>query len=373
MLYFSTEKPIKKERDMKRMIFLVAILTAGCQGMTLTDEEEATLLLTITTESVDSKSSGREMPDTNSMTLIIRSESDTLFQNLYGSKPRELKLEPGKYFVELFSHRHLAPLFNTPCWGDSREITLSSGEVSSLDLNCRQTNSGVRLVFSPEFITKYSAYQPEVYSGAGAADYPGTGAAIYPYTEERYLYLNPGRFYVRLKPEGETSAPIPLFSKTAEAREMLSINIKLAPGDTGAIGDGIIIDTSSTWIIDTVIIDGNDGSSQAKAILLSRLSEFEGMKVWVKGYIVGGDISSDTIRFIPPFVKPSHMAIAADPSERVREMCFGVNLPSGSIQDQFSLVAFPENVGKRAWVKGTIVPSYLGGQGINPVTEVIVE
>lgn len=358
---------------MKKVIILVAILAVSCKGLTILDEGSATLLLTISNESVVTKLSAAELPDTNSLNLIIWSESDTIYQGLYGAKPGELKVEPGVYFVELFSSRHTAPAFDSPSWGDFREITLSSGGVTPLELILSQINSGIKLVFSPEFTAKYSQYQPEIYSGNGASDYPGLGAAIYAYSESRYLYLKPGRFYARLKPLSESSVHIPLFSKTLIAKEMLEVAIGLAPGDSGALSGKITVDTTSMWKKDTVVIDGNDGSVQSKAIHTERLSEFEGMKIWVKGYIVGGDISSDTIRFTPPFVKASHMAIAADPSERLRVKCFGVNLPSGKIQDQFSLVAFPGNVGKRVWVKGTVVPSYLGGRGINPVTEVVVE
>lgn len=351
---------------MKRVIFLVAILAAGCQGLTLTDGGEATLRLRITSEDVLTKASLRPLPDTNLMRLIVRSSyDDTLYNGLYGARPEEMKLEAGEYFVEVFSHKHKAPAFDSPCWADARQVTLTSGTTKSLNLQIRQVNAGISLGFSSEFMTKYSAYTPELYTAEGAS--------AYNYGEERFLYVNPGKFYVRLKPSLSTATPVPLFSKSVSAKEMLTINLKLAAGDSSFLGRGITIDTTYAFKLDTLLIDGNDGSSRAKAISLSRLSEFEGMKVWVKGYIVGGDVSADSVKYVSPFTKASHMAIAEEPDERLRAKCFGVSLPSGKIQDQFSLVAFPEHLSRRVWVKGTVVSSYLGGPGINPVTEAILE
>lgn len=351
---------------MKRVIFLVAILAAGCQGLTLTDGGEATLRLSIKSEDAVTKAVVRPLPDTNSMHLIVRSSyDDTLYNDLYGSRPADLKVEAGDYIIEVFSHKHKTPAFSSPCWSDIRQVSLTSGSVTSLALVLRQVNAGVRLGFSPEFVSKYSAFVPELYTAEGAS--------AYTYGEERFLYVNPGKFFVRLKPSAPTGTAIPLFSKSVSAKEMLTVNLRLAAGDSSTFGGGIVIDTISTWKLDTLLIDGNDGSSRAKAISLSRLSEFEGMKVWVKGYIVGGDVSADSVKYVAPFTKASHMAIAEEPGERLRAKCFGVSLPSGKIQDQFSLVAFPEHLSRRVWVKGTVVSSYLGGPGINPVTEAILE
>lgn len=344
---------------------MVAVLAVSCQGLTFT-EGEAILQLRITSEDAMTKAIIKSLPDTNLLHLIIRtSYDDTLYNGLYGSRPAVLKLEAGDYFVEVFSYKHKAPTFSSPCWADNREVSLLAGSTTSLALVLRQVNAGVRLGFSPEFVARYSAYVPELYTP--------DGACAYPYAEERYLYVNPGKFFVRLNPISPTKTPVPLFSKSVIAKEMLTVNLALAAIDSSTFTSGIVIDSISTWKLDTLLIDGNDGSSRAKAIALSRLSEFEGMKIWVKGYIVGGDVSDDLVVFTPPFTKGSHMAIAGNIGERLRAKCFGVSLPSGKIQNQFSLMLFPENIGKRVWVKGTVVASYLGGLGINPVTEVVLE
>lgn len=350
---------------MRRMIYLVAILAAGCQGLTITGESTARLRLRITGEDPQSKGVIKTLPDTNKMYLFIKGEAgDTVYNGLYGERPAELKVEAGNYTVNIYSHLQTLPEFDKPCWSDTKTITLSAGSVTSLAMVCRQSNGAMRLGFSQEFKNKYSAYTPEITDALGTVQYQ--------FSEERFLYLKPGNIYVRLAPLA-TGQQVPLFSKLIVAKDMLTINLRLLPGDSASFGGGILIDSSSNWKTDSLFIGGNDGSTKEKALTLERIREYSGLKVWLTGYIVGGDVSDDTLRFAAPFTKETYLAVAATSTERSRNKCYAVSLPLGAIRDSCSLVKFPANVGRKIWIKGTVKESYYGSPGVDPVTEIIMD
>ena len=131
---------------MRRMIYLVAILAAGCQGLTITGESTARLRLRITGEDPQSKGVIKTLPDTNKLYLFIKGEAgDTVYNGLYGERPAELKVEAGNYTVNIYSHLQTLPEFDKPCWSDTKTITLSAGSVTSLAMVCRQSNGAMRL------------------------------------------------------------------------------------------------------------------------------------------------------------------------------------------------------------------------------------
>ena len=385
MKYIWGNKPIKIERDMRKRnffgfcqsanlqflfsgFFIVLILyllpVAGCQGLTIIDTGVGTIRLSIDEESM-SKGVIRTIPDTNSFILKIYGGADTIYNGLYGARPKELKVKQGTYTVEVFSSINSGPKFDSPVWSDSKSVTVAAGSVSSISLLCRQINGGLRLGFSAEFKTKFMAYTAEVYDIKGSSPYL--------FTEERFLYLTPGQILVRMVPQNSVLSQIPLFSKVLAAKEMLTINVRLQGADSASIGSRILIDSSSFWITDSLLVGTNDGSTKEKAISVNRLSEYVGLKVWVSGYIVGGDLTQSAVKFDLPFTSKSNMAIATATATTDKSLCYSVSLPSGPIQTAFNLVDNPANFGKKVWVKGTISAKYLGLIGIETTTEVIVE
>ncbi|MHC1691373.1 MAG: DUF6359 domain-containing protein [Bacteroidales bacterium] len=352
--------------------FLILIFSAStliplvsCTGLTIVDNGMGTLLLSMDGESI-SKGPVRSIPDTNTFILTIKGGGgDTIYNGLYGIRPKELKVEAGTYTIAVISSVNTGPKFDTPIWFDSKNITVEAGSVNSIALLCRQYNGGLRLGFSPEFKTKFSAYSAEVSDSKGSASYS--------FTEDRFLYLTPGLIYVKMVPASQELSAVPLFSKTIAARDMLTINVRLADADSATFGSGILIDSASYWFTDSVLVGSNDGSAKDKAISVQRLQEYIGLKVWVTGYIVGGDLTTTAIKFDLPFSTKSNLAIASEPGIRDRAGCYSVSLPSGTIQTTFNLVDNPANMGKKVWVKGTVNAKYLGLVGIESTTEFILE
>lgn len=89
--------------------------------------------------------------------------------------------------------------------------------------------------------------------------------------------------------------------------------------------------------------------------------------LWVKGYIVGGNLSNKSVKFEGPFTAATNLAIASFPTCTERDSCLSVQLPQGAIRDSLNLVTNPHLLGKMIIIKGNIYASYFGLVGIKEV------
>ncbi len=347
---------------MKRVIFLVALLAAGCQGINLSEEGEAFLTLSISKEDVSTKAFVHQIPDTNLMTLVVRKGSDTLYKGRYDQRPSKLTVPAGEYTVELFNYRLREPVMGASCWGDSKQILLEKDKTTAISLVLRQLSGGIRLVFTQAFKEKYNLYKPCIYNEYGSVDYY--------YNEQRFVYLKPGKFFVKIKWGTDPNDHLPIFTHTIHPNDMITYSVNLSPTDSASVGGGIIIDTISTWKTDSVYLDRIDGRTAENAIEFSRWEEFVSIKTWYNAYIVGTDVTSDSVKFVPPFDKNSHIALASDPDERRRDKIFGANL-AGTMQTLYGLASNPGMLGRKIKIRGTFSRSYLGGAGMTTTYEII--
>ncbi|MEN6619361.1 MAG: DUF6359 domain-containing protein [Rikenellaceae bacterium] len=340
----------------------------GCQGLTFDDETKGELKLIFTQESM-TKAVVREFPDSNSFILSIKSSSGgtTIYSGKYGERPANLQMAAGSYDINIYSRLFITPEFDAVCYSDSKTVVIQSGKVYLLSLICRQSNVGLRLSFTPEFMSRFVSYKPEILDTKGSI--------LYPYVETRFAYLNPGNVSVRLKevlPEGSSGTPevIPILDRVVTARDMLTINLHANPDDASASKSGIVIDTTSNWVFEYIVIGGGgDGMTKESAFKVDQLVQNVGAKdVWITGYIVGGDLTASGINFEAPFGSATNIAIADSPTVRDRAKCASVALPSGTLRDLLNLSSTPSNHGKRVYLKGTVVAAYFGLTGVNPLT-----
>lgn len=111
-------------------------------------------------------------------------------------------------------------------------------------------------------------------------------------------------------------------------------------------------------------------SIAAKAIEIPQAADNIGVKgTWVKGYIIGGDLTSKNISFAPPFSAASNIAIGISPETTERSECLSVSLPQGRIRNALNLVTNPSLLGRQCYIQGEIVPSYFGMIGIKNLTD----
>jgi hypothetical protein len=315
----------------------------------------------------------KNFPDSNQFILLVKSVNGSVIYNgKYGDKPASMVLNAGSYDVSVFSIPFSAPQFDSPCYSDSKTVLVEKDKITHLQFLCKQSNGAIMLTFTPEFKSRFASW----YTVLSCA----SGSVLYPYSENRFLYMNPGEITVRIKQSADPgdSSGVLLARRTLVAREMVSVNLHSSSGETGG-GEGgavsrIAIDTSSVWVSESVII-GNlrDGSSRELALNPDELDGYAGMKgVWVCGYISGYLTTSNLIT-ISPFDVETNIAIALSPGETVKNRCAGVALPAGTIRESLNLKANPGNLGKKIWIKGTIADSYFGIKGVNSLTEFAIE
>lgn len=373
------------------VLIISVVLTSSCSGLTIIDDggttsEESsdklkgTLVLNFAKENLNygpkTKAYIRTMPDTNLFTLSIKKVSgEPIYNGLYSQKPKELKIEAGSYDFEVFSRVFTAPEFDAPCYYDSGTVVIESGKTTTVSFLCRQSNGALRFGFTAEFKKRFAGYDVQVEDSKGKATYS--------YTESRFLYVTPGDVFIRLK-ENSGGTSFLITRKSIAAMEMVTVNLHSSTTAGGSGGEippgnsqvftGILIDTSSVWISENVVVgERHDGSTKELALTVEEIAGYVGVKgVWVSGY-VAGYLTLSSLISIMPFDTDSNIAIASVAGEKNKDNCAGITLSAGSTRAALNLKSNPGNLGRKVFVKGTIVESYFGLKGINSVTEYFIE
>ncbi|MDP3437822.1 MAG: DUF6359 domain-containing protein [Bacteroidales bacterium] len=386
---------------MRREIFLLCAVISSCSGFSFIEEGDKEGELKVAFNKVGwSTSAGayedgfndsglivlqngsqlqnatqRGYPDSNSFILTVkRVGGDVVYKGKYGDRPQTFKLSAGNYDVEVVSGSFTVPEFDAPIYSDSGTVVVEEKKVTNLSFLCRQSNGALRLRFSSDFVTRFAGYIPEIEDSKGVKDYG--------YSESRYLYINPGDVTIKLR-SGTTGGTdrFLITKKSISAREMVTLNLHSSSngggGESGgesSVITGILIDTTSIWITDNIVVgDKRDGSSRELAIRVEEIAGFVGAKgVWVSGY-VAGYLTTASLFSSPPFDVETNIAIADTKGESLRSLCAGVALAAGSIRDALNLKSNPSNLGKKVWLKGTITDSYFGLKGVNSVTDYVIE
>ncbi|MCI2082047.1 MAG: DUF4493 domain-containing protein [Bacteroidales bacterium] len=348
---------------------LAAALT-GCQGSLF--RRDGYISLRFDRESVSGviTKGAVYVPDTSAFILCIRNVSGTaIYEGAYSERPSTLSVPAGTYVVKVVSEAFEVPAFDKPVFGDEQTIVVSAGEHVSVNLRCSRTNCGINLLFTERFRTKFSDHIMTLDSGDGSLEY-----GLY---EARTAYFNAGE--VTFTAESGTTS-IDVFKRTLETGRILTVKLDASTAETaGTPQFKIYVDTSAVYVSESVLYDenasGNDGVSKETAFTVAEAGIHIGEKVWVTGYIVGGDCSSSgTVTFSGPFEQSAHMAIADSPSENVSSNCMCIQLTAGTeARTALNLVDNPGNIGKRVWLHGTVDASYFKLIGLKGTTDYAME
>lgn len=301
------------------------------------------------TRSVWSK--GMDDIDTNDFILSVTTEQGAkVYEGKYGSRPEQMRVVPGTYNIKLRSGEFKKPQFEMPVYGDDRAVAIEKDSTARVTLMCRQTNSAIRLRFTDKF--------KEQFPGKGLILEDSNGRMLYPYDSQDYCYVLPGP--VGLMYNNGISDTL-LFSKQLPAQQMLTLNLSYAPGSKSALlkieKDTVRIWKSENFNVGLKIPTG--------AVTIDQAKEMIGEKsVMVFGFVLGGDVTENTIRVRRPFSSRTHLLIAPLMSERNRYNMFAVELPSGDIREALNLVDNRDILGSAIVVTGNIVESYFGYPGI---------
>lgn len=310
--------------------------------------------------------SGSDIPDTNDFILTVADADGRIFYSgCYGSAPECLSVPSGNYSIDVVSGEFISPMFDAPLFGDSRVVLVSPGKRADVTLECRRLNCGVRMNIVPEFLDSY----PD----AALFLTSDSGKLMYGYNETRTAFFNPGNVSLMMS---RGSVDEILRTRWLEAGEMLSLNVSVAAGIESSGDPGahlsILLDTSSVWIEDRYVLGeyGPGGSCPENAYNVHEARNKTGEDhVWVFGYISGGDLTSSSASFEPPFKSDNNFLLASRPSVNDRSSCLSVQLPKGVVRDSLGLASNPQMLGRGVFLKGNIVESYYGLCGIKDVSE----
>ena len=305
------------------------------------------------------------LPDTNSFILSISaSDGRILYEGPYSRSPQSIMVEPDTYHIRIVSSEFAAPSFDFPLFGDDQYVKLSSGQRADVVLVCRMMNCGVKLKIASSFLTDY----PDGALVLSSSD----GSLMYGYREDRTAYFREGEVRLVLT---RGAVDETLLRRSLSAGEILTLNINTASQDISAGSICVKMDTTCTYLTEDYTIGRQDdgshkGASIADALTISQAKASVGCKdVWVGGFIVGGDMSSKSMSFTPPFSSSTHIGIGPRENTSTKDACIAVSLPSSKVRDDLNLASHPSLLGQWVYVKGDIVASYFGITGIKNVTQ----
>lgn len=307
---------------------------------------------------------GTDMPSTDTSAYYLEMVSDNgnvIYSGSYGDRPDVFEVSPGKYDLKVLSTDKYMPAYSTPVLGDYQSVEISHGEELSVSFLCRQLNGGIRII-SSESLRKSG---PECHF---LFNY-GRGTVKYPLDETRFLYFFEGGIKIDYVDESDNS--VELLRRNVNPGEMLTLKAGEDDGEGNSPGKGGILietDTSRVWITENLDFDNMDVKSEAISVSEAKRRVGE-EDIWVCGYIVGGNLSSSSVKCEPPFSSQTNMAIADSWNEKDRKKMMSVELPSGSVREALNLVSHPDNLGRRVYLKGNVAESYFGLTGLKRVKD----
>ena len=175
---------------MKKILFLLfplyCMLTA-CDALLPPAEDGQIEVAFIEDLYLQTRGSSPGVPDTNKFTLkVIGAKGTVLYDGPYGAAPQTILAAAGTYNVTALSGEFKAPAFAAPQYGDSQQVTVKSGQVSRVQLVCRQLNAGIRLKIASAFPTAYPNGSLHLKSDEGKL--------LYAFSERRFAYFPPERY-----------------------------------------------------------------------------------------------------------------------------------------------------------------------------------
>ncbi len=343
------------------LLIPLLILLSSCDALLPPAEDGRIEVAFIEDLYLQTRASSPGVPDTNKFTLkVIGAKGAVIYEGPYGSAPQSILAAAGTYNVTALSGEFTAPAFASPQYGDSQQVTVKSGQVSHVQLICRQLNAGIRLQIASAFLGAYPNGSMHLKSDEGKL--------LYAYSERRFAYFNPGKVSLILSDGGTDQT---LLTRDLAARDMLTLDIGVAssssPAGSGRNGISIQVDTTLNWRTEDYTIGGSSGKGKdpGDAMSVPEAKNHVGATgVWVYGYIVGGDLSSTKASFKGPFSSRTNLVLAARAGTSDRSACLSVQLQKGEFRDALNLVDHPENLGRAVLLQGDIVAAYYGLPGL---------
>lgn len=360
---------MKKIEHISAAVLLLGALlcSASCDKVKKDAEANGTLLFRFDGNPRELSKVSQELPDTNDFLITVTDEAGTVvFDGIYCDLPESMDVAPGSYGIFVRSGDFSGLQFSSPQYGDEQCVVVPPAGVMTVELGCRQINSGLRLDISPDFLTEYPDGVLFVKTG--------DSRLMYSYTEKRIVYFNPGSVSLVLYDGGRETV---LLTRTLVSQEILTLRVSVASRqDAASKGITIDLDTSRVWTNETYLLgdEGSKGVSYENALTVSQALASVGREdVWVSGFIVGGDLTSANASFGPPFKSASNLLIGPRSTAVSRDNCIAVQLSAGDVRDALNLAEHPEMLGRLVCLNGDIVESYYGMTGLKSVSDFVLK
>ncbi len=348
---------------------LSAVLFSGysCRKTSNGDDAKGTLVFRFEGNPRELSKVSQDMPDTNDFLITVTDgDGSPVFDGLYCELPETMEVSPGSYGIYVRSEDFSGLQFSSPQYGDEQCVVVPPAGVMSVELGCRQINSGLRLDVSPDFLTAY----PDGVLFVRAGD----RQLMYSYTEKRIVYFNPGSVSLVLYDGGKETV---LLTRTLVSQEVLTLKVSVsADQNISSKGITISLDTSRVWTNETYRLgdEGSKGASYENALTVNQALASVGREdVWVSGFIVGGDLTSANASFSPPFKSASNLLLGPRSSVASRDNCIAVQLSAGDVRDALNLAEHPEMLGRLVCLNGDIEASYYGMIGLKSVSDFVLK
>lgn len=346
-----------------KKIFLGILAVSACQMLGMPDEAKQKGELRISFNDGQITRITATVPDTSDF-LITVSDSDggIVYDGSYGDSPESIMVDAGSYEIYVRSCDFSKPAFAAPQFGERQCVVVPSGGVCDVKLTCVQMNAGIRLRIDESFLKCC----PDAVLFLKSA----SGKLMYSFAETRIAYFLPGSVSLMMS---ENSVDRILLTRELQARTVLDIAVSAAsePDSPSKESIRVAVDTTRNWTSESYVVGGDEkdeGDDLSQALTVSQAQSSIGAEgVWVSGYIVGGDLSSSSASFEPPFTSRTNIVLGPRSSTEDRDACLSVNLPSGEVRDGLNLVDNPSLLGRKVCIKGNIVESYYGMPGLKEV------
>ena len=349
---------------MKRI--LIGLLAfASCQIIGTQDEDLMQGELRISFADSQTTKTIETIPDTSDFLITVSGpDGEIIYDGSYGGSPESMMVDAGSYTIYVRSCDFSRPAFSSPQFGDEQCVVVPSGGVADVKLTCVQMNAGVRLNIDESFILNC----PDASLFLKSSE----GKLLYSYSEKRIAYFLPGSVSLMMSENGSDRI---LFTRNLQPRTVLDIAVSAAGQSGGSESESICVavDTARTWNHESYVIGGensDEGGGSSEVMTVSQALNSIGEEgVWVSGYIVGGDLSSSSASFEPPFTSRTNILLGPRSSTTDRSACLSVNLPSGHIRDALNLVDNQSLLGRKVSIKGNIVEAYYGIPGLKGIVD----
>lgn len=306
--------------------------------------------------------------DTNKYLLRITNSSGVdIYHGKYTERPSELYVRPGTYKVGIESREFYEPESLYPLFGQVQTVKCKKDSTVHISLKSSQLTGGMRFVFTKRFM--------EYFKGTGIYLKRDTIESKYRYTDSRYMFFREGKILVIYKnKDGHPSYSPPdrpgytdtlLFYRKLQPEELVTITLDYDLTKVQSGGIEIKVDTARVRTTDYYNV-GGIAPFGCQSILEAQKSI--GDTITVFGYIVGGDATSTNFNRKKPFKSKTHILIASQTWQSLREKTLAVELPeTDKTRQLLNLVDHPELLKRPIVIRGRVVDAYFGHPGLKYV------